>query len=144
MDEISSISEISNMFGPMAVAGKYDRNQMLPAAGQNLCTVSPCVTPVSVRSQGSFVDLQDYAIFASGFYNCIVIHIISGIVNMSQYFYHWILHYIQKCCGIFFLRPWMEILIMHAGNGIVQLIKKLLFQIYFSICIQNIQFNSIQ
>ena len=71
MNEISGISEVSNMLCSMTVTGKHDWNQILPAAGQNLRTVGMCIAPISVRRQGSFIDFKDNTVFTGSLYNCV-------------------------------------------------------------------------
>ena len=72
MNEISGISEDSNMLCSMTVTGKHDWNQILPATGQNLRAVGMCIAPISVRRQGSFVDLKENTVFTGSLYNCVV------------------------------------------------------------------------
>ena len=116
------------MLCSMTVTGKHDWNQILPAAGQDLRAVGMGIAPISVRCQGSFVDLKENTVFTGSLYNCVVIYVILGIINVSQDLYNRILHYVQKSSSIFFPGLWPEILIMHAGDCVVQLIKKLLPQ----------------
>ena len=62
MNEISGISEVSNMLCSMTVTGKNDWNQILPAAGQDLRAVGMGIAPISVRCQGSFVNLKEFSV----------------------------------------------------------------------------------
>lgn len=76
------------MLCSMTVTGKHDWNQILPAAGQDLRAVGMGIAPISVRRQGSFVDLKDNTVFTGSLNNCIVIYVILEIINVSQDFYN--------------------------------------------------------
>ena len=60
------------MLCSVTVTGKHDWNQILPAAGQNLRAVGMGIAPISVRCQGSFVDLKENTVFTGSLYNCVV------------------------------------------------------------------------
>ena len=120
MNKISSICKVADVFRPVAVTGKKQREIIFAAAAQDLETVFSGIPAISVRRQGCFVDLKDRAGCFCGSGKDIIINRIMSIITMSQDLDTGIFHYIDKSFSVLVTGTTALVPAVHAGDCIVK------------------------
>ena len=120
MNEISSICKITDMFRPVAVAGKKQRQVVFAAAAENLKAVLSGIATIAMWGKRSFIDFKNRACFSCCPGEDIVIYRVMGVVAVAENFDAGIFHYIKKGFCILITCATAVIPGVHAGNCIIK------------------------